>query len=195
MQETRIGGARRPPDSQPNEQKNSHRRDQFAEQVHGQERLDIFGRAVFNAGKFRSHLLGPDRHHEEPQGRVIEIIIVFVGVRLHAVVEPDIAARKSPPGIRFLSRGKPAPFDHCLVAPIKAVCDVLLVAQMGRLFPGVAAQRHSTEQERKQDDPEKNSPGTKRRENLRGKVAPLHQSPPSARRTATANKDRAPPFR
>ena len=48
---------------------------------------------------------------------------------------------------------------------------------MGRLSPGVAAQRHSTEQERKQDDPEKDSPGTKRRENLRGKVAPLHQVP------------------
>ena len=165
MQETRIGRARRPPDSQPNEQKNSRRRDQFAEQVHAQERLDVFGRAILNAGKFRPHLLGPDRHHEEPQRRVIEIIILLVGVGLHAVVKPEIAARKSPPGIRVLFRRKPMPFDQCLVTPIKAVCDVLLVAQMGRLFPGVAAQRHATKQKRKQDDPEKDSPGTKRREN------------------------------
>ena len=146
MQETRIGRARRPPDSQPNEKKNANRRDQLAEQVDVQERLDVFGRAILNAGKFLPHLLGPDRHHEKPQGRVIEIIILLVGVGLHAVVEPEIAARKSPPGIRFLSRGKPAPFNQRLVTPVKAICDVLLVAQMGRLLPSVAAERDSPEQ-------------------------------------------------
>jgi hypothetical protein len=48
---------------------------------------------------------------------------------------------------------------------------------MGCLFPSVAAQRDSTEQEGKQNDPEQDSPGSERCEDLREKVAPLHQVP------------------
>jgi hypothetical protein len=47
---------------------------------------------------------------------------------------------------------------------------------MGRLLPSVAPQRDSTQEEGKQDGPEEDSPGTERCENLRGKVAPLHQA-------------------
>ena len=81
MQKTRIGRPRSPPHPQPNEQENAERGGQFGEEINRQQRLDVFRRAILGSGEFCPHFLGPDRHDEEPERRIIEMIITSVGIR------------------------------------------------------------------------------------------------------------------
>ncbi len=57
MQATRVGRTGSPAHSQPNEKENPAGREQLAEEINEKERLDVFGRPIFRAGKFGPHLL------------------------------------------------------------------------------------------------------------------------------------------
>ena len=196
MQETRIGRTRRPPDSQPNEKKNSHRRDQFAEQIDAQERLDVFGRSILDAGKFRPHLLGPDRHHEEPQRRVIEIIIVLVGVRpARGRRGRDSRAQKPARNPAFLpaKAGALQPASGC---PNKSRLRCPAGSADGSSVPSVCgAARLPRAGGRARMIPSRIRRARSDAKICAGRWRHSIRCQPSARRAATANKDRASLFR
>ena len=95
IQPTRVGRTGRPAHSQSDEQENPNGRDQLADRVNDKERLDVVGRPIFRARIFCSHLSGPERHDEEPERRIIEVVILFVGIGLDVVVEAEVAAHEN----------------------------------------------------------------------------------------------------
>ena len=52
---------------------------------------------VIHAREFCAHFLGPDRHHQKPQWRIIETVIVRISLAFHFIVEREIAAEECSP--------------------------------------------------------------------------------------------------
>src|SRR5450755_192923 len=84
-------------------------------------------------------VLCPERHHEQAQWRIIQMVIASIRLSFDLVIECEVAGEQRLPRIKPISRHLPACkrfafLDHP-IAPVETVIDVVLEADLFGFSP------------------------------------------------------------
>src|SRR6266480_5061605 len=82
-----------------NHEEDRYRGKQFAQQINFQQWIDELWMPVVDTRERIAHLFGPDCHHQKPQRRIVQAVIMLIRIMFHAVVEREIAPTETWPRI------------------------------------------------------------------------------------------------
>src|SRR4029077_1531639 len=113
---------------------------------------------VVDPRKSIAHLLAPDGHGQESQRRIIQTVIVLVGVVFYPIVEGQISTEQSCPRIGRCVAGRyAARFFQRFLSPVESVNDVVLITNVSRVLSDPTPKLNATQEQRKNEKNRENA--------------------------------------